>query len=156
MSPILCSDWQERQESSGIARPQRTAPVARLIISRSTILDRLRSVLPRAKHELLQKSLGDVGNVGLRAVWVGEYASSRDPFFSAVRSARTPATRLEIPAVRGIVVDSRGQALPSAVVYLCDHRTKMVRTHHADHNGRYRFSALNPYDDSPFTPKTTA
>ncbi|MGO9840831.1 MAG: carboxypeptidase-like regulatory domain-containing protein [Candidatus Acidiferrales bacterium] len=66
----------------------------------------------------------------------------------------TPATRLEIPTVRGIVVDSRGQALPSAVVYLYDHRTKMVRTHYADHNGRYRFSGLNSTTTTTFTPKT--
>jgi hypothetical protein len=48
-------------------------------------------------------------------------------FFLLFAALATQATRLEIPTVR--VVDSRGKALLSAVVYLYDHRTKMVRTH---------------------------
>jgi Carboxypeptidase regulatory-like domain len=59
----------------------------------------------------------------------------------------TPAAQIELPTVRGTVADTRGHALPSAVVYLYDDRTKMVRTYYADADGRYRFSGLNPEDD---------
>lgn len=44
----------------------------------------------------------------------------------------TPAAQIELPNVRGTVADTRGHALPWAVVYLYDHRTKMVRTYYAD------------------------
>jgi Carboxypeptidase regulatory-like domain len=59
----------------------------------------------------------------------------------------TPAAQIELPTVRGTVTDTRGHALPSAVVYLYDRRTKMVRTYYADPDGRYHFSGVNPEDD---------
>ena len=67
--------------------------------------------------------------------------------FLLFAAVATPAAQIELPTVRGTVADTRGHALPSAVVYLYDHRTKMVRTYYAEADGRYRFSGVNPEDD---------
>lgn len=49
--------------------------------------------------------------------------------------------------VRGTVVDARGRALPSSVVYLHRQKTHEVRTHITDGNGQYRFSGSHPHAD---------
>jgi Carboxypeptidase regulatory-like domain len=67
--------------------------------------------------------------------------------FLVFAALATPAAQIELPTVQGIVANTRGHALPSAVVYLYDDRTKMVRTYYADADGRYRFSGVNPEDD---------
>ncbi len=75
---------------------------------------------------------------------MGECASSRDLFFLLFAAFATRGTRREIPAVRGIVVDSWGQAHPlwcSSTTtaprwFELTAATTMVNT----------FSRLNPYD----------
>lgn len=54
----------------------------------------------------------------------------------------------QLRTVRGVVVDKSSEAaVPSAVVFLKNTRTNVVRSYIADEEGNYRFSGLDPNVD---------
>jgi len=58
-----------------------------------------------------------------------------------------PAQQYGGRTVRGTVIDAQGRPLSSAVVYLFNERTRMVRTSYCGRSGAFRFSGLKHYDD---------
>ena len=70
-------------------------------------------------------------------------------FAVVVVAGTCPAQISQSPlrTVRGQVVDTAGESVPSAIVYLYDQRTQAVRTYITGDSGLYKFSGLQVADD---------
>jgi len=53
----------------------------------------------------------------------------------------------QLRTVHGVTMDKSESPVPSAVVFLRDTRTNVIRSHISDDQGNYRFSGLDPNTD---------
>ena len=53
----------------------------------------------------------------------------------------------QLRTVHGVTMDKSETPVPSAVVFLRDTRTNVIRSHISDDQGNYRFSGLDPNTD---------
>jgi Carboxypeptidase regulatory-like domain len=53
----------------------------------------------------------------------------------------------QLRTVHGVTMDKSESPIPSAVVFLRDTRTNVIRSHISDDQGNYRFSGLDPNTD---------
>jgi Carboxypeptidase regulatory-like domain len=67
--------------------------------------------------------------------------------FFALLVLSTSAQQNELRTVHGAILDKAENPVASAVVYLKNVRTLVVKTYIADHAGEYRFSGLDPNVD---------
>ncbi len=67
--------------------------------------------------------------------------------FFALLVLSTSAQQNELRTVHGAILDKAENPVASAVVYLKNVRTLVVKTYISDHAGEYRFSGLDPNVD---------